>query len=388
MCPIWNLLSAGRFSIIDSIGCDSDLGTFTCLNTRLYLDRYCDLLEEEPIFEDVICDPIIGSYDPNDKKVTPIGEGSPHYIDEGEKLTYKIRFQNVGNDTAFNVRIVDTLPQFLNLSSFRNLTSSHNYSFGLAGYGAYQGRVAKWNFFNIALPDSTTNPVKSIGFVEFEVLTECPLTNCYDLPIENEAHIRFDFNPYITTNTAFNTFRGESPLPVTLLNFSGNWLEEKRAVQLQWTTAEEVNAAHFNLQRSPDGEHFATIAQLPSKGGAGGITHYGFTDENPPQNAQTLYYRLLQTDADGSQTVSKTIAIKPSGEGTTPKVFVNAWAMELNVQNAAAGSQLRLFNASGKAVMNLTLAQNAINVAHLPPGIYFYQIQSPNGEFWTGKVWR
>ena len=55
------------------------------------------------------CEEIIGSYDPNDKIVTPKGIGEEHFIEANTYLEYKIRFQNTGNDTAFQVVLVLSL---------------------------------------------------------------------------------------------------------------------------------------------------------------------------------------------------------------------------------------------------------------------------------------
>ncbi|MBP6811684.1 MAG: hypothetical protein KA138_09190, partial [Saprospiraceae bacterium] len=64
-------------------------------------------------FVDIQCLENTGSYDPNDKQGFPKGYGSAHYIRPGTPLEYLIRFQNTGNDTAFTVRIVDTLSAWL-----------------------------------------------------------------------------------------------------------------------------------------------------------------------------------------------------------------------------------------------------------------------------------
>jgi len=57
------------------------------------------LLPDKDEFVDIDCEEIIGSYDPNDKQVSPAGAGDSYDIYKGDELTYKIRFQNTGNDT-------------------------------------------------------------------------------------------------------------------------------------------------------------------------------------------------------------------------------------------------------------------------------------------------
>ena len=48
-------------------------------------------------------------FDPNDKEVTPEGAGPDHLTQISDELEYRIRFQNTGNDTAFDVTIYDRL---------------------------------------------------------------------------------------------------------------------------------------------------------------------------------------------------------------------------------------------------------------------------------------
>lgn len=80
-----------------------------------YVNQYPQ--NERCPFDDKECYTIIGSFDPNDILVTPEGYGDKHYIEPETELEYKIRFQNVGNDTAFNIYVFDTLPNELDVES-------------------------------------------------------------------------------------------------------------------------------------------------------------------------------------------------------------------------------------------------------------------------------
>ena len=135
---------------------------------------------------------VTGRFDPNDKSVTP---GDHFVIDEDSTLTYTIRFQNTGTDTAFLVVVVDSLPAEVDPGSFEMLAASHNYSLTMQGQG-----VLRWMFPFILLPDSNTNEARSHGFVTFRVRPRLPL-----LPgttISNAADIYFDYNPPVHTNDA------------------------------------------------------------------------------------------------------------------------------------------------------------------------------------------
>lgn len=146
---------------------------------------------------DIDCTPNIGSYDPNDKQGFPAGYGAEHYIRPGMELEYLIRFQNTGTDTAFTVRVADTLSAWLDPTTVRPGASSHPYKFDLTGPG-----IVEFLFENILLPDSNVNAPASNGFVKFSVLprADAPL----ETVIENEAAIYFDFNDPVITNTTYH----------------------------------------------------------------------------------------------------------------------------------------------------------------------------------------
>jgi len=108
-----------------------------------------------------------------------------------------INFQNTGNDTAQNVYIIDTVSANLDFSSLIILGASHPMSVDVIN-----GSILKFNFPNILLPDSATDEPASHGFVRYAVSPKPGLAN--GTTIANTAHIFFDFNPPVATNTTLN----------------------------------------------------------------------------------------------------------------------------------------------------------------------------------------
>jgi len=150
-------------------------------------------------FVDIACLPVIGAYDPNDKAAHPEGYAAEHFIEPNTDLTYRIRFQNTGTDTAFTVIVRDTLSPWLDPVSVRPQAASHPYIWDFAD----DGNVLKFVFSNILLPDSFVNEPASNGFVEFRISqkADVPLSTV----IRNDAAIFFDFNPPVITNEVFHT---------------------------------------------------------------------------------------------------------------------------------------------------------------------------------------
>jgi uncharacterized repeat protein (TIGR01451 family) len=140
------------------------------------------------------CETVVGSYDPNDKQAEPSDFLNPVQLANNEPITYTIRFQNTGNFPATFVRITDTLQQTFEPGSFQYLSASHPCTWSLRG----QGEV-EFFFNNIQLPPETTDEPGSHGFVKYSIR---PRQNQpLGTPLRNTAHIFFDFNAPITTNT-------------------------------------------------------------------------------------------------------------------------------------------------------------------------------------------
>ncbi len=104
------------------------------------------------------------------------------------------------------------------------------------------------------------------------------------------------------------TVSGNSPLPVELINFSG---EAKDAyVDLNWSTATEKNSSHFEVERSVDAASFTKIASVNSKaanGNSQSVLKYSASDNSPITNI--TYYRLKEVDKDNASVYSGIISV-------------------------------------------------------------------------------
>lgn len=146
----------------------------------------------------IICREISNSLDPNEKSVSPVGEGVNGNVAPNTEFTYFVQFQNTGNDTAYNIYILDTLDADLDLSTFAPIASSHSMVADML-----PGNVARFTFANIMLVDSFMNEPLSHGWVSYKISAKPGLTN--GTQIHNTADIYFDFNSPVITNTTVNT---------------------------------------------------------------------------------------------------------------------------------------------------------------------------------------
>ena len=138
--------------------------------------------------------------DPNDMLVSPSRKEPSHsnYTQLDETITYTVRFQNTGNDTAYHVLIEDYLSVHHDLNTFEAVAASHPFTVKMHE----AGRVV-FRFDNIYLPDSNRTQIGSQGFVTFDVRARPDLEDF--TVIRNNAAIYFDGNQPVITNTVHST---------------------------------------------------------------------------------------------------------------------------------------------------------------------------------------
>jgi hypothetical protein len=172
-----------------------------------------------------------------------------------------------------------------------------------------------------------------------------------------------------------------TPLPVTLVKFEAKANGKK--VDLVWKTASEKDNAHFEVERAIEGKNWETIAILTGQGTTNKVSSYFYT--NQPDFSGQIYYRLKQTDLNGSFNYSGIKNIWLGQPETTIKIYPNPASTftEVQLPDAATGTaDFRIYNASGKVVFNnrklLQAGANKVKLelpAALPAGLYLLQIQ-------------
>jgi uncharacterized repeat protein (TIGR01451 family) len=153
---------------------------------------------------DSACVTVTASFDPNDISVAPPGKDDFGTIGAHDSvLTYTVRFQNTGTDTAFRVVVIDTLSPNLDLPSLVLGAASHPFKLRLVENGGLA-----WEFADIRLPDSATSLAGSQGYFKYSVRLKPGLAP--STRIGNRAGIYFDFNKPVITNTVISSIPSPS----------------------------------------------------------------------------------------------------------------------------------------------------------------------------------
>lgn len=298
---------------------------------------YNDSLE---IFEnsDLVNSQLSCSYDPNDKReVSGIGEDGQ--VPPNSVLDYVIRFQNTGTAPAFDVMIVDQLPNQVLFNTLHPVAASHPYTVNVSPAG-----VATFMFDNIMLPDSSSDFEGSIGFIHFKI----NLTDGLALGtvIHNEASIYFDANSPIVTNQTTNTIfycTGEE------LNINVNGMEIE--------ILDQINNVQWYYYGTP----------IPSTGPV-------FTP------TQSGVYFAIATLINGCVAISPEVSIVGVNEfmADAYSIYPNPTSNFTNLQLGSTPANLVISNTLGQPVKSLSNVKGLqqIDCTNLPRGTYVVQITS------------
>ncbi len=167
------------------------------------------------------------------------------------------------------------------------------------------------------------------------------------------------------------------PVPVKLTEWDAFLIGSK--VELEWRTASEENASHFNIQRSRDGVHFETMASLPATGNSQVPVNYHMEDASPLQGSS--FYRLQMVDKDGSFAYSRIVNISFHDQENEFYILQNPVQNNLTVRLTAGTNgqnpEWRIISASGQLLKKGNARSNRLdlNVADLSPGVYCLQVK-------------
>ncbi|MFN8310201.1 MAG: PKD domain-containing protein [Chitinophagales bacterium] len=158
----------------------------------------------------MIQDSVVGSWDPNDKAVSPKGIGQYGVVPANTNaLSFMVRFQNTGSAPAHDVVIRDVIDNNIDLSTLKVVGQSHQHRTQIIG------NELVVSFDNIMLPDSHTNYAASQGYVTYTAKLKPGLA--LGTEIRNTARIYFDFNEPVITNTT-RTSLGMEPAGIESVN--------------------------------------------------------------------------------------------------------------------------------------------------------------------------
>lgn len=186
------------------------------------------------------------------------------------------------------------------------------------------------------------------------------------------------------TSTPFTFTFNASVLPLRLIAFKAS--QELGSANLKWTTAEEENVSHFEIEKSSDGATFTVVGSVNAKN-TNGINFYAFLDKAIADGA--TYYRLKSVDKDGTFTYSEIEAV--TNKLTSVSVYPNPVTNVLNAQFATvkASGTIEISNMAGAVVLTTKINKGTnsatVDVTKLATGSYILSVQI-DGETSVQKI--
>lgn len=206
------------------------------------------------------------------------------------------------------------------------------------------------------------------------------------------------FNPITIfgTNTPYFGFTGSTGglsntqtfclpavlLPVDLIDFDvqcNNGVSE-----LVWKTQSERNNMYFTVEKSCDGLTFTPIKQINGSGNSQETHFYSMQDES--QCGGVNYYRLTQTDVDGTTKILGVRSIKACNQAADVLVYPNPADDKLTVAwDNNEVQQLALYNSLGQCVALHSNLQNGtttidMDISGLASGVYYLTVNQSFGN--------
>jgi hypothetical protein len=180
-----------------------------------------------------------------------------------------------------------------------------------------------------------------------------------------------------------------TPLPVTLTAFGGKWTNG--VAELNWATASEKNSSHFVVERSVGGDAaYQAVGQVAAAGSSSSARTYQLRDaEAAAQGVATLYYRLRQVDADGTQAFSPVVAVAVGKMMVAaplqvyPNPTADAQAVTVTtISMPSAGSTVQTYSEMGQLVSQVpvTEATTRLSLPSLAPGLYHVVLRNAAGQ--------
>ncbi|MDP1727441.1 MAG: SBBP repeat-containing protein [Bacteroidota bacterium] len=197
------------------------------------------------------------------------------------------------------------------------------------------------------------------------------------------------------------SFTPSGALPVKLISFDAKAIKENEAIKVKcnWSTASEINNNNFTIERSNDLENFEDIGIVKGAGNSVNTHYYEFTDQTPfgsatiPVKPKTLFYRLRQTDFDGTNTLSEIKAVEFGDLANDQiKLVYDKEQSVLQINSASAQKiAIQLYSLSGSLLASFT--ENIKEGSHMIPiqanvAAGFYLLKTQVGdEVQYFKVW-
>lgn len=261
---------------------------------------------------------------------------------------------------------------FATLHATTHIIEVSNYQFSPSAVNAVPGDVITWNWKS-GLHTTTSTSVPTGAATWDQPMTSTKKTYSYTVTVEGVYSYKCKFHADMIGGITVS-----SVVPVKLSSFNISAGTSKNSVQINWTTASELNASHFTIKKSTDGKTFTEIGRIEAQGSSTTLQQYSFTDVNPGNENRFLYYSLEMADKDGKKENSEiklyknNIAIKKIITKMSPNPVTQPGHLIIQFNaDRSTKMDVKIFDAAGKLVKRFDMqAETGLNNGHIHMGDY------------------
>lgn len=334
---------------------------------------------------------------------TVVDASGNNLVESNEVLTYTLSGSNLGVANAYNTSIIDYLP-----ANATYVPNSLKINFAPGCPSNAPQTDAEGDDFAFISSDATG------PFIKFYIGTGATPSSGGTMGAGESYSVSLKLQGLLIPAAIVNTARVTSvsqagdvftddgtaliapsaALPVKMSSFTVI-LKDKNNSLLNWTTENELNNDHFDIERSEDGINFIYRGTVAGNGTTSNTHHYAYTDLLNT-NAAIVYYRLRIVDLSGRSTFSKIVALRLKGNADEYfSIYPNPFTDHIKVllkADADAQAQYRILSFDGKEIMNRkTPVQRGDNLIilkdlqGLPSGSYLLEV-NVNGQRMIRKI--
>ena len=177
-----------------------------------------------------------------------------------------------------------------------------------------------------------------------------------------------------------------TPLPTELISFNVYNIDDKK-VEIEWQTATEINNDYFSIERSKNNLEWELITEVNGAGNSSVLLNYTYLDNTPYENIS--YYRLKQTDFNGTYSYSKIKTVNIKGNKNSIIIYPNPTNNQITITGESTElGMIIIYNNQGKDVTNNTTVKESnkqkivIDLSHLSSGIYYIKTKTTTNKIY------
>jgi len=158
---------------------------------------------------------------------------------------------------------------------------------------------------------------------------------------------------------------------------------ETSDILVQWSTAEEINSATYEVQKSVDAKNWNTIAYVMAAVNSSSVNNYSYKDKEV--SSSVCYYRIKEVDQNGSVTYTSIRSIRTEAVSSTYNIKIanSEHTVFIQFQQQVKGNvMIRFISLRGQVitqqVVNQPVGQLTLNANSNLKGNYIVSVS--NGQ--------